>query len=988
MKVRFSNHLMIVFASVGAIASSFLTGCSDECSVGKTKCVNDAIIRYCIKDKDDNPKWVEYACGEGTVCASVEEVSEGAADAGSKTSDAGSKSDASSVSAALTNADSDSSGEMVDMCTGVCEEGAFECINAEMSRYCVDGTTWFPNRCSVGESCDSGSGKCKVSSTEQVKACTPGATACVSKEWEKTCDADGSDWRLEACKPWETCTETDKKCVADPDKACLTEGDGNAYGWCQDDKTSVRCDTITGGYKVVPCAGQTYCAEGICRGPVCNLGSSCTPPISQSVALPSMPTGTAPAERIYECVDGVNMVYSECGGGEICWQNVDKAECVKPACKVGQAVCGNPKDNTVDKTKFFSVCKRGTGDYSDLPEWQVVECKGNLVCDPTVSGQDLCQAECSPGAQLCVTNKATGIVDGWTDCGEKGTWGSIQDCNPKNEAKKVCMNKLNQEAGAINKITCADPICSALGDADYLQDRTHRVEGVCGGTNGIQIRTCDADGHLQSAASDCPKGICRNMTSSLDLTDDGHYPGYCDTDVECTKDEEQCVNSGLDSLYRTCVDGKWSTAISRCSDDKKCLGFTDAQGLEHKLCGGDCSPGKTRCDPSDTVKLQRCKSDGTWGSSEACALGVCDPDTATNPQCVVQCEPGRVYCDTINTMMKTASDGISDGYSGTRTCRSDGRWPSHSNGNDSNLFGTCEGTAACRISGTGIHTGCIECLGPKVPGGNEDGVADTTCEDTKYKACGADNKWQSATDCGSGKTCVPPPQFNTSICDMCTSGSGNEVYCTPSAVNDTESCGTCELAPAPEASGGTGPQGICTQNNIAAASFCDNCLAGDDTSVVCTNANLLAHVGCSTCTMPDNTTQTCTQTNIAAHVGATTNNTCALAGYGTVHTSGCCTNHLLRNGCSSAGFGSTYNWNSNEGCCSEYIRGSQYCSGTNPGGNTFNYYGSVITRAGGALNCCSSRVVGTQTTCSSLGLDNNGSCCGDMTVTPRAASCR
>jgi len=316
------------------------------------------------------------------------------------------------------------------------------------------------------------------------------------------------------------------------------------------------------------------------------------------------------------------------------------------------------------------------------------------VCDPTVGGNDLCQAECSPGAQLCGDNKATGIVNGWRECSDKGVWGPIQDCNPGKDAKKVCMNKLNQQPGAVNKITCADPICSYLGAPDYLTDRTQRVEGVCGGTNGTQIRTCDADGKLQASAVNCAVGICRNMNTSINAYD-GHYPGYCDTNVTCTKDEEQCVNSSLDSLYRTCVDGKWSTQINRCADDKVCFGYTDAAGLEHKVCGGECSPGKTRCDPSDTKKIQRCKSDGTWASSETCALGVCDTDVVTNPQCVVQCEPDRVYCDTAH---KTASDGISDGYSGTRKCRSDGRWPSHSDSADDSLFATCEGTTACRLS--------------------------------------------------------------------------------------------------------------------------------------------------------------------------------------------------------------------------------------------------------------------------------------------------
>jgi len=126
----------------------------------------------------------------------------------------------------------------------------------------------------------------------------------------------------------------------------MSMGDGETVGWCQDEKTSVRCDSITGGYKVVPCTGQTYCTDGICRGPVCDLGSVCASEVSAFLVNGNGPIGTSPAPKIYDCTDGVNMIISECAGGEICWQNADKAECKKPDCIEGQSVCGNPRTAT------------------------------------------------------------------------------------------------------------------------------------------------------------------------------------------------------------------------------------------------------------------------------------------------------------------------------------------------------------------------------------------------------------------------------------------------------------------------------------------------------------------------------------------------------------------------------------------------------------------------------------------------------------------
>lgn len=911
--MRTRRFLLDLSCIAAAFAVSFtLFGCEDDvCKVGDNQCLNDTLIRTCIKNDDGDPTWKVYPCGAGTSCVPVEP---GPAEV--EQVDAGAAADAGAAPAGSNDQPMED-----DMCIGVCEDGTAECINSELSRYCFGGTQWVPDPCGVGEICDDATGRCQVAGadeTDAVKVCTPGETACVSDRWEKTCDADGSDWRLQACNPWESCNEDTGTCEVDPEASCDPSGGVNS-GFCIDSKTAARCSDLTGGYEIVDCEGDTYCINGRCRGDNCSIGSVC---LAAPLPLADNPAPALPAQ-ILVCEDGINQTVKECAIGQVCRQNGDEAECVDPDCIVGNSVCGDPDNDSVDATKYYSTCVVGAN--SGVPEWILTECLDNLVCDPTVGGvaaTNLCRSECTPGAQVCANDAGLFVVSGWRECQDDGTWGEITACTIENEVQLVCMSQLNQEPGASNQISCADPVCAAVA-ANPLPpvNGVERVQGVC---EGVQIRTCSDDGKLADDPEDCETGVCRNTGV---MQGDGYIRGVCDVNVACDPDESLCLNSGTEPLYQSCVNGIWGTELERCSRDRTCWDSVNAEGLRQVSCGGECSPGSTRCDPDETPsdKIERCQDDGTWADQQTCEFGLCQLLTVWDPtanggnganvsqaQCMLQCQPDREYCNTAGAGM-LADDGLHMGWEQIRVCKPRGMWPDPGDSDDDQYFDDCSGIRTCRVSSAGEHTGCVDCLGPEVAGGNSHGFADTKCEGDMFVSCGANNRWNDAENCGRGTACVPPT-LGYNVCGPCLSGSGVSLAeCSQALVNDTQ--------------------------------ICDNCLSASGATVVCTNTNVNDDPEvCDECLMPDASSDTCTETNITLHDDADTDvETCATEGYGSPASS----------------------YGGEPDCCLNTR------SGTGPT-SCFLLYGVSWTAWGGETDCCTNSLSGSTSTCIGEGYGTPG----------------
>jgi hypothetical protein len=699
------------------VACGLLAACEDECKVGASRCVNDALIRTCVPTADD-PVWVVNPCPQSEVC-DPDGLPSAAGDAGT-------------------------SGRGGAACVGTCEQGSSECVSPELTRYCVNGRAWQLDPCSVGEVCEQATGTCQLATPgEGVRACEADARACASDEVEKVCDADGTAWVERACDPGELCLVD--RCAPDPDASC------DEASQCLDNKTALRCLGEARGFETVDCTGETYCEGGRCRGSVCALGSVC-----------------AGLNQVRECVDGVSLRDSQCGVNEVCKQDGDVASCVPENCVPGATVCGDPRDEDVDDTKFYSRCLAAGLTTSGIPEWVTGECTDLLTCDPTFAGTDNpCRQACTPGAQTCMVDPQ-GVADGFAECQDDGTWGPISRCNPGAESRLQCVLQRTPDASALPVALCAEPVCAFV---------IANQAGVGGSCEGAQLLACQQDGTLAAAAA-CDVGICR--PTSLALQADGRLPGACDTDLLCEDGEQRCIRNGAAAtpLYQSCNGGVWSAALETCADDEACLEYVDDDGLSHALCGGDCVPGSRRCNPGG--ELETCADDGTWGGAASCGVGVCQAVGSNDAACVLQCVPDAVRCAGATQL---APDGAL-GYTMQATCDSEGE------------LGTATACATgqlCRISGRGEHVGCVECIGPDVLGGNTLGFMDTRCDPadaTRVQSCNTSNAWDASRACTSGTSCVGP---NVASCGTCLSAAGTNVVCTETNIDNEQVCGACTV---------------------------------------------------------------------------------------------------------------------------------------------------------------------------------------------------
>jgi hypothetical protein len=704
-----------------AAACVLIAACGDdECKVGSSRCITDTLIRTCVPGNDDGPYWTVTSCSQDEVC---DEDALAAGEAGS-TSDAG------------------DDGDQNAACVGTCEQGASECLSAELARYCVDGRAWQLDPCNVGESCLNG--VCQIGADGGVRACVPGTRTCASDDVEKTCDADGTGWVERPCEDAEACLVD--RCAPDPDASCDEESR------CLDNDTALRCLGEASGFELVSCEGDTYCEFGRCRGPVCALGSVC-----------------AGLNQVRECIDGLSFRDAQCGVNEVCKQDGDAAECVPQNCDAGATVCGDPRDATVDPLRFYSQCLPGIETASGVPEWAVGECTGLLTCDPAFALSDNpCRQTCTPGAQTCRVDPE-GIADGFAECQDDGTWGPIQRCNPAAESRLQCVQRPTPDASALPEALCAEPVCA------YVIANQAGVGGSC---DGAQLRACAEDGTL-AGAQDCAVGICR--ATSFVLLADGRLPGACDMELECQDGEQRCIFDGLTPtpLYQVCADSAWSAALETCDSDEPCLEYVDGDGLSRSLCGAECAPGHRRCGADGS--LETCDANGAWATGDSCSAGSCVAIGNNDAACVLECAPGGLRCAGGVT---TAPDGAF-GYTMQATCDADGVLEAAA---------ACDAGELCRISGAGEHVGCVQCIGADVLGGNALGFLDSRCDPAdaaRVQSCAADNTWAASRACTSGTSCTGP--FSDS-CGSCTSAAGNTVICTQTNIDDLQVCGSCTVS--------------------------------------------------------------------------------------------------------------------------------------------------------------------------------------------------
>jgi hypothetical protein len=605
-----------------------------------------------------------------------------------------------------------------------CKNGETQCLNDQVSQQCQN-ERWIVLACGQAEPCSHG---------HCLATCSPNRHDCVDGSLQRVCLADGSSSVVAECPAssrcqngecWGACKPSNTVCAA---KQIIREckADGSGYverlcppamscregscvpddsaactlgtDLCADEKTVLVCRPDGSGYDVKDCPRKTSCIAGQCMGSVCASGStSCE--VSDVTNLPGVRTCAE---------DGASFEVSVCRGDEQCVlnKNTGRHECYEPPCTPGTKLCGDPsgKSSTNDRLSRCETLADGK------LGWVSYACDKPATCTVTEAGSVECHAECAPGDSRCASDG-----DAIETCSDDGQWVK-KSCNVGGGGSvRVCL-----VVPTTHKAVCGDPDCVAL--QRNVQD--YKTLGRCSGT---QIRKCGEDGRL-GKAEDCDEGSCLPGTNGFDT---------CKDPTRCTKEDgfRECA-SGKDA-YRTCLSNHWEFTLcplgATCADD----------GKGRAACGDACDPGDIRC---EGPKYQTCSDDGKWGTSRICDVGECNPATK---RCETACQPGQIRCagDVVR-----ASDTTSLGGAAMQTCTQDGSW---------GAAVACPASGVrpqhCRRSGEGVHLGCVECVGPGVLGGNEEGAIDSRCsaDGHSYQTCQSDNTWPKAqTACQTGERCI------------------------------------------------------------------------------------------------------------------------------------------------------------------------------------------------------------------------------------------
>jgi hypothetical protein len=575
--------------------------------------------------------------------------------------------------------------------------------------------------------------------------CSAGAKECIATKVARVCPADGSGWLTQTCGVGETCQQGE--CKLDPNAACLP-----GASICVSDTSLVRCKADAKGFDTVNCPADTTCQAGACVG-ACVVGSS--------ICMNNTTLAT--------CNDGKVYAPTACAQGQGCVATAP-APFKLAACKAADclpsptscaSVCGDKTNPSADATKSVSSCVETPNGW----KWQVTQCLANETCAPNhgscPGGQSLesdCATECVPGTSRCVNAPTQGVQV----CGQDGKWAAITNC--ASDPAQVCFPKPGDAAHAV----CGDPICALTGTSG---GQLNLVEGAC--TADGQIQRCDANGKLLAATA-CTAGQCVGTAAPVgNLT-----PGACRT--ECQAGDEQCVGS---ASFRGCSNGHWSTTSACTGADGGtafCYDSRTAAGRPAKACGV-CRPGDGRCVAGSDAgvgdaAVQICGDDAQWGAATTCTLGKCTAQ-GSFASCVAECVPGKTVCVGANKQVASTPYNGKDSFG---TCTSQGLFPTTS-------LTVCTGNEVCRTrNGEAIAVGgdaCLECIGPQIPGGNEDGLIDARCSNVggttaggaELQTCSTNNTWTAnVTSCtGQQKLCTIGVAGSANKVDVCSMQRGH-----------------------------------------------------------------------------------------------------------------------------------------------------------------------------------------------------------------------
>jgi hypothetical protein len=339
-----------------------------------------------------------------------------------------------------------------------------------------------------------------------------------------------------------------------------------------------------------------------------------------------------------------------CGTTQICDQGSCRPACTDK-CSEGTTSC--------DVTNGYKSCElQANGCY----DWgAVTPCGSTQVCDQGQCRSN-CVDACTPGTGLC---DATGV----RSCEMQGSgcyaWGTPTSCQ-------------------------GGQVCSGGRCADQCVDQCTRGAKMCVGAGTIECVLAPTGCNEWMMLGGCPAGnVCAAGACVSSCTD------------QCTLAATRCTATGL---MQTCV-----TLPSGCRDwtlPTACASGQSCPNSGDHCVAVSCSPGDTRCSPTDPTVVETCTVSANWiptmSCPQACQAGECHATTT--------CSPGAVRC---NDLLVQTCNSSGTAWLYSATCNvgcsggvcSDPCTPDATRCNG-NTPETCNGAGTGWTAGTACTTSC------------------------------------------------------------------------------------------------------------------------------------------------------------------------------------------------------------------------------------------------------------------------------------------
>ncbi len=511
---------------------------------------------------------------------------------------------------------------------GTCDPSTGKCklISATNGKACDDG-----DLCTTGDACKSGA--CvggKAADCDDGNVCTAdsckGKVGCVHTGVGAPCDADGNP-----CTVGDTCSA--KICTPGPKKIC---NDSNACTADSCDPKTGKCINDSNAQDGDPCdADLSACTKGdACKDGKCTKGTllscddknactsdSCHPIDGCKHTINAKPCsdgndctvgdscagGKCTAGAPKSCIDGDKCTIDKCDSntGKCTYQAI--GGCSSKCTKVSDCDDKNPcTDDLCNSGTCEAKANSATCDDAN-PCTTVDGCQGgNCVGTSTKSCDDgnACTVDsCEPKAG-CVHVKGTGACEG------DGNGCTLEVC----DAGK-CIAGGNKKCDDSN--ACTADSCSAATGKCVHAGQTHEGDA------------CDADGSVCTKGDVCKSGVCTK--GSAIPCDDGNpcTADNCSPTKGCQHASQtgKCDDGDDCSLNDSCLNGVCKPGAAKpCDDGDKCTADgCDSGKCTHKAiagCGNFCDK-DADCDDNngcttDTCKLGNCKH---APHTKACADG-------------------------------------------------------------------------------------------------------------------------------------------------------------------------------------------------------------------------------------------------------------------------------------------------------------------------------------------------------------------------------